>query len=63
LMYSFIFENVNYFKIMNNHSKCVLSVPNYWLDLVDIYELLQNIPQDVITNEILPYLFENKQQK
>lgn len=55
--YSFIFENVNYFKNMNNHFKCVLTVPANWLDLFDIYELLPNIPQDVIANEILPYLF------
>jgi hypothetical protein len=56
--YSYIFKDIYHSLHTDLYSskKCVLSVPKYWVECIDIDMLYRKLPKDIIIHEILQYL-------
>lgn len=56
--YSYIFKNI-YHSLHTDlycSKKCVLAVPKYWVECIDLDILNRKLPKDIIIHEILQYL-------
>jgi hypothetical protein len=56
--YSYIFKDIchSLHTDLIQSKKCVLSVPKYWVECIDIDVLHRKLPKDILIHEILQYL-------